>query len=334
MEPMEQMFGVRCRPDNLGMLELAGNYLHCFGSDKADSYKAMTGMTSAGWYGNEITLHHPNTIQEAFSRTSIEGAKIFWDTNPDYPEHPIKLDYIDKDGERLHNGRLRIRAYHFRLDDNPYLSRDYIDNLKASIPSGMWYDRRIKGLWVAAEGVVFEDWDYNVNVIEPFDIPAEWTRVRGIDWGYENPFVCLWGAVDGDGRLYIYREHYQAHTLIKDHAEVINRHEKVSWTVADHDAQDIAEIRQYGIYANKAQKDVAVGLQKVAARLKVQRDGKPRLFVFSTCPNTRREMGLYRWAEHKEGKPVKEEPLKVNDHCPDTIRYMCMGIDNRGFVFV
>jgi phage terminase large subunit len=153
----------------------------------------------------------------------------------------------------------------------------------------------------------------------------------------------LWGALDEDGRLYIYKEHYRAQTLIKDHAAIINgfkeyktvqifdeeKRKEIEYncTIADHDAQDNAELAQYDIYTKNAKKDVSIGIQKVAERLVVQRDNKPRLFVFDTCVNTIREVGKYRWQEVKDGKPVKEEPLKIDDHCCDALRYLCMEID-------
>ena len=334
-EPMNEQLGLNIKMDNNGMFELFGNKVHCFGAEKADSYKSMTGMTAAGWYGNEITLQHENSIQEAFNRCSDPDARIIWDTNPDYPEHPIKRQFIDQSGEILDSGRLRILSFHFQIDDNPFLSSEYIDNLKRSTPAGMWYDRRIKGLWVAAEGLVYEDWNPGVHVIEPFDIPDDWQRVRSIDLGYNNPFVCLWGACDHDGRLFIYDEHYADHQLIEWHADRIKRRKgKYIWTVRDHDAQEGAELEANGVSTWPAQKDVDAGIQKVALRMRVQEDGKPRLFVFRSCENTRRELGMYRWQERREDKPLKEEPMKVNDHTCDALRYMVMELDSGGFILV
>jgi hypothetical protein len=71
-----------------------------------------------------------------------------------------------------------------------------------------------------------------------------------------------------------------------------------------------------------------IGIQKVAERLIVQADGKPRLFIFDTCKNFIDEIQTYRWQESKDGRPIKEEPLKVSDHVMDSTRYMCMSIDN------
>jgi PBSX family phage terminase large subunit len=341
LKPLFDDFGVTIKLNNKNRFSLFGNHIHCFGGGKYDSYKDITGMTSYGWYANEVTLQHANTINECFNRCSGDGARIFWDTNPDYPEHPIKINYIDKSGDKLSNGTIRLKAWHFTLDDNEMLSKEYIEMIKKSTPIGMWYDRKIKGLWVAAEGIVYENYDRNIHIIKPFEIPSHWQRYRAIDWGYTNPFCCLWGALDPDGRLYIYKEHYKAQMLIKDHATIIKKYKeyikdkdnnnirqiRYIKTVADHDAQDNAELKAHGIRTKNADKDVHMGIQKVAERLVIQQDGKPRLYIFDNCSNLKREFPMYQWIERKEGKPIKEEPLKLNDHAMDSLRYLIMEID-------
>lgn len=328
LSTLTEMFGFSIRMDQFNRFKLFGNTVHCFGADNEAAYRPMTGFTAHGWYANEVTLQHPNSIQTAFQRCSGEGFRIFWDTNPDYPEHPIKVDHIDHSGDLLSNGRMRLKSWHFEIGDNPFLSAEYVENLKRTTPKGMWYDRGIKGLWVAAEGLVYELYDRDTHVRE-FEVGTDWIRSRGIDWGFNNPFVCLWGALDHDGRLYIYDEYYADHTLIKDHAARIKRIEGVfQFTVADHDAQDNAEIGQHGIHTNNAQKDVSIGIQKVAERLVIQADGKPKLFIHSKCENLRREMGKYAWQKQKADRPAKEEPVKADDHALDALRYMVMEIDN------
>ena len=328
LEPMSEELGKSIKMDNHNQFRLFGNHVHCFGGDKADSYKAMTGMTAHGWYGNEISLQHQNTIQEAFNRISGDDAFVLWDTNPDFPEHPIKTNYIDHSGERMQSGKEWVRSYHFTLDDNSFLPPEYVENLKRSTPPGMWYDRAIKGLWVAAEGLVYELFDRDMHIVKPFVVPPDWQRIRAVDFGYTNPFVTLWGAVDHDGRLYIYDEHYRSNTLIDDHATAIKRRtERVTWTVADHDAQERAELKAAGIHTVAADKDVEHGIQKVAERLVIQPDGYPRLMVSADCKNLIREFGLYRWEERKDGRAAKEEPHKESDHALDALRYMVMRLD-------
>ena len=89
---------------------------------------------------------------------SSEGARLIADTNPSHPEHWLLKDYIQ-------NTDPQILSYSFGLDDNTFLSERYKNNMKRSTPTGMFYDRNIKGLWVSGESVVYPDFDRNVHTI-------------------------------------------------------------------------------------------------------------------------------------------------------------------------
>ncbi len=203
--------------------------------------------------------------------------------------------------------------------ENVHLPAEYIADLEASY-SGEFAQQELHGQFVAFEGLIYNEFRRGVHTFT-HDIPEDWARVRAIDFGYTNPFVALWGAIDEDGRLYIYDEHYQRRELIEHHADQILSRGPVEWTVADHDAQDNAELRRYDITTIKAKKDVLSGIQKVKGRLIVQQDGKPRLYIHERCTNLLKELGIYRW---KDGK---EEPVKESDHAMDALRYMVMQLD-------
>jgi hypothetical protein len=62
---------------------------------------------------------------------------------------------------------------------------------------------RIKGYVAAFAGAVYKTFSRDTHVIKPFKIPNDWTRYRAIDWGFNNPFVCLWLAREPDRRWYV-----------------------------------------------------------------------------------------------------------------------------------
>lgn len=328
--PLSDYLGVSITLDQFGRFDFAGHTINCFGANTETAYRAMQGMTSYGWYANEVTAQNRNTVTEAFQRCSGEGTRIFWDTNPDHPFHYVKTRYVDANGLVNDSGELLIRSYHFQLADNELLTPEYIEQIKRSTPSGMWYDRRIKGLWVAAEGIIYESFRREDHVCEPFGIPDNWQRVRGIDFGTVHPFVVLWGAIDPDGRLYIYREYYKTNTLIKQHAEKIKElsgEERYLWTVSDHDLQERIEYEAHDIPTMPANKAVKLGLDLTAQRMVKQVDGRPRVMIFNTCTELIRQLGTYSWLPFEEGKPYREEPLKVDDDGPDVLRYIIMELD-------
>ena len=269
--------------------------------------------------------------------------QVMADCNPGPPHHWI----LQRD---------QIRRYKTTHKDNPTLydhdagewtprGKKTIERLKSL--TGLRYKRGYLGLWVGAEGQIYE-FDDLVHHIDPFPIPDSWRRIRVIDFGYTNPFVCQWWAIDPDGRMYLYREIYMTGRTVRVHSKQINSlsaGESYEVTVADHDAEDRATLAENGIYTAAANKAVTVGIEKVEERLKLAGDGKPRLFVMRGCTvetdetlvekflpaSTAQEFGAYVWAPTPDNKPNKEEPLKLHDHGMDAMRYAAMYLEQGGW---
>jgi len=270
--------------------------------------------------------------------------QIFGDTNPDAPTHWIK--------QRANAGKLEL--WPTRHEDNPRYYRDgawteegarYLARLERL--TGVRFLRLRKGIWAGAEGQIYDEWDEAVHLIEPFPIPADWRRYRSIDFGFTNPFVCQWWAADSDSRLYLYRELYGVGRIVADWAIDINRlseGERIEWTTADHDAEDRATLNAAKIRTIPAAKVVKPGIEAVQKRLRIQGDGKPRLFIMKNCVVSRdprlieakkpactaEEMGGYVWAPPLPNRAPKEEPLKINDHGCDAKRYIVAEVDGIG----
>lgn len=163
---------------------------------------AIRGMTSYGAYINEASLAKQEVFKEIISRCSGTGARIIFDTNPDNPEHWLKKEYIDQAAVNDN-----ILSFHFTLNDNTFLSDRYRKNIMAATPSGMFYDRDIKGLWVSAEGVVYQDFDASKHYIQSQNVPQLSSFYCGVDWGYEH-----WGSIvvigeTADGTSYLIEEY-------------------------------------------------------------------------------------------------------------------------------
>lgn len=221
-----------------------------------------------------------------------------------------------------------------RLDDNPYLSEDgrYEQMLKA-LPD---VQRRqlLEGNWEITEGAAFTEFDPNVHVVIPFEIPIGWERIKGIDYGYASESACVWGAVDPtDGTLIIYRELYQKNLTGVDLAQVITNMEvydpysvqgvldTAAWARTGTTGPTVGEtLQRAGHKLRRADKNRIQGKIQVHEYLKVQQSGRPRLQIFNTCPNLIREL---------TGIPLdKSNPEDVDTHAPDhaydALRYLIM----------
>jgi phage terminase large subunit len=272
--------------------------------------------------------------------------QLLADCNPDAPTHWLK--------KRCDAGA--TRCHESRHEDNPELwdvkarawtpkGAEYIARLDAL--SGARKLRLRHGLWAAAEGMVYDEWDAAIHLIDPIPIPAEWRRIRAIDFGFTNPFVCQWWAIDGDGRMHLYREIYGTGRIVADWAKTITElsaGETYEATIADHDAEDRATLAAAGIRTHPARKAVKPGIEAVQSRLRKAGDGKPRLYIHRGClaerderlvearkpASTVEEIEGYVWARGSDGRAAKEEPIKLHDHGMDTMRYAVAYVDHIG----
>ena len=113
-----------------------------------------------------------------------------------------------------------------RLTDNPYLMRDgQYEAMLRSLPE-VERKRLLEGDWDVAEGAAFTEFDRTIHVIDPITLPRGWNRIRAADYGYASPSCVLWGAVDWDGNIVIYRELYVKNHTGEQLANVIIELEK------------------------------------------------------------------------------------------------------------
>ncbi len=112
-----------------------------------------------------------------------------------------EVEFIDANKRR----RIFIQA---RAADTPQLGEEYIRNL-SGLPEKL-RKAYLEGDWTVFAGQVFGEWRYDRHVIKPFTIPESWRKYNGIDGGFRAPWCVLWGAEDPDGRIWFYREIYEA----------------------------------------------------------------------------------------------------------------------------
>jgi len=274
----------------------------------------------------------PGNGWQLFANTPISGKT--W----------VHTDLVEKTGDHAEPDCVVYKMYAI---DNPYLSLEGLQKLAGGNAALRW--AKLFGKYVARVGLVWPEFDSNVHVVQPFEIPPSWLRYRAIDFGTRNPFACLWGALSPDDRLYIYREHYRAGWTISKHVEVIRtaegwvRNEAGLWTRGEDgveaiemswaDSESPQEIMQLNVDHDlgvapvyKARDSVEHGIDLVSERLDPVQDGGPALFIFAGCVNTLREVPNYQWAPRSKSKDGPERPRKKDDHTCDDLRYMCMGI--------
>ena len=230
----------------------------------------------------EVSEEDLDTIVTRLRNGVWSRQQLIMCTNPGAPTHHLK--------QRVDAGRTRI-LYSVH-EDNPRMFAggawtEYGSSYLARLDSltGPRYQRMRWGKWVAAEGLIYDEFDPATHLVDRFDIPADWTTWVTVDFGFNHPFVAQIWREDGDGRLYLQREIFKTETLVEDHAKQLKSvlaqlKLRPRAVICDHDAEDRATLeRHLGMGTSPAKKTVSDGIQAVQSRLKAKADGKPRLFV-------------------------------------------------------
>lgn len=310
---LRNQFGIELSPDR-------HNHFHLYGVDIIPVYtqsirglSGARGFDSNGAYINEASLANQFVFQEILNRCSEPGARIICDTNPDQPQHFLKTDYIDNEKPGL-----KTKSFRFTIDDNTFLAPDYIQQIKAATPTGMFYDRNILGLWVSGEGLVYRDFDKNKMMIDKLPPNRTYTYYCGVDFGFaegHDTSITVW-ADDRQGNTYLVEEHTAIHKYIDHWIEVMKQIQQrygrgLTFWCDSARPEYVSQLMVNGIQARNADKNVLTGIESVAELMTTN-----SFFVLKSAPvKFIDEIYQYVWDSDK-GVPVKKM-----DNCMDSMRY-------------
>tara|TARA_R100000152_G_C6776973_1_gene206506 strand:- start:132 stop:1949 length:1818 start_codon:yes stop_codon:yes gene_type:complete len=251
--------------------------------------------------------------------------------------HWVKKRYIDPaDYNESFEGSdgLTRKFIPAKLDDNPYLAKDgrYEKMLMALPPTQR--KQLLEGNWDVNEGAAFTEFNLEDHVIPPFEIPINWERVKGIDYGYASESACVWATIDpSDGTLIVYRELYQKGLTGQDLGYAITEMElqdpfsvagvldTAAWNRTGTTGPTVGEtlVRQ-GHKLRRADKNRIQGKIQIHEYLRVQHTGRPKIQIFNTCPNLIREIQSIPL----DSSNPEDVDTRAQDHAYDALRYLIM----------
>jgi hypothetical protein len=270
-----------------------------------------------GWWVKKMYIDS-RTENEAFPAYDIDTMKPFvWPNGHEKAGQPLFY-------------RKFVPA---RLTDNPHLMADgQYEAMLRSLPE-VERKRLLEGDWDVAEGAAFPEFSRSRHVVEPFELPTNWPRIRAADYGYSSPSAVLWGAIDWDNNIWVYRELYAKHLTAEDLADKILEVEQLDplphYTVLDSSCWNktgfgpsIAEtMMRCGVRWTPSDRNRIQGKMEIHRRLgNDPYTEEPRLRVFSTCQHTVKQLaGIPLSKTNSEDVDTKAE-----DHAYDALRYMVM----------
>lgn len=317
------------RSENLLTISKDGktNSFYIFGGKDESSQDLIQGVTLAGILFDEVALMPRSFVEQGLARCSIEGARFWFNCNPDNPNHWFYREWVLKADEK-HALRLK-----FLMDDNLSLS-EKVKQRYYSLYQGTFFRRFILGEWVIAEGLVYQE--FNDNIKENLwhgkesDLSGEW--YISTDYGTINPCsMGLWCVSDTEAirvKEYYFnsrKEGYQR-TDEEHYAELekLAGDHYIQHVIIDPSAASFkATIKRHGrFYTKNANNDVINGIRTTSQMLACG-----LVKIGADCKASQEEFGMYRW----DDKAQVDTVIKENDHAMDDIRYFCNTILKRKF---
>lgn len=288
------------------------NTFWIFGGKDEASQSLIQGMTLSGVMFDEVALMPRSFVEQALARCSVEGSKFWFNCNPSNPAHWFYNEWIKKADSK------RALYLHFSMEENPSLSKEMLQRYE-NMYSGAFYERFVKGRWVAADGLIYPMFGDSCMA----DCPQQCSGYYiSCDYGTVNPTsMGLWGESGGVW----YRTHEYYYSSKRSGAQKTDEEyyaelekladgRRINAVICDPSAASfIATIRKHGRFkVIPAKNDVLDGIRRVSDCLK-----SGRIKICRGCDDSVREFSLYCWDEGA----AKDCPRKENDHAMDDIRY-------------
>lgn len=295
------------------------NRFYLFGGKDESSATLIQGMTLAGVLFDEVALMPRSFVEQGLARCSISGAKMWFNCNPENPNHWFYTEWILKAKEK------NALYLHFTMEDNPSLSKETKARYR-SLFSGAFYQRFVEGKWVAAEGLVYPFaelllCDVPDEKFETFAVSCDYGTINPASFGLWGKFNSTWYRIDE----YYYSSRQTGMQRTDDeHYRELERlcgTRDIAAVTVDPSAASFIELikRQDRFSVMPAKNSVIDGIRETANALKC---GKIK--ICRNCTGAVKEFGLYRWKD--DG--TRDIPLKENDHAMDDIRYFVTTILN------
>lgn len=313
------------RADNLVVVTRGNvvNYFYIFGGKDERSQDLIQGITLAGVFFDEVALMPESFVNQATGRCSVDGSKYWFNCNPDGPYHWFKINWIDDRGKK------KLIYLHFTMDDNLSLSEKIKARYRAMY-SGVFYKRYILGLWVVAEGIIYDMFNTARHVMRGLNNLIETQYYVSCDYGTQNATVFLLWCKDASGKWVCFREYYYSgrdEDSQKTDTEYADDLEKwlagikpIKIIIDPSAASFIAELKKRGYKIKKAKNAVIDGIRFVASLL-----NEEKVAIHESCINTIKEFASYTW-DIKASEKGEDKPVKMYDHAMDAFRYFCYTI--------
>ena len=304
LQPLREIYGKNLigSVKNNNVAILFGEQVYCLGCEKANQVSKIQGTSIKYAYGDEIAKWNQDVfvmIQGSLDKdySCFDGA-----LNPENQSHWLKKDFLDKVEEK----ELDVYAQHYTIFDNPFLSKDFVDNLCKEYAGTVFYDRLILGQWKNAEGIIYKQFADNPSLfikdkaVDEYGNKLNFLMISiGIDYGategetefkatgITHGFEQVW-TIDEEKLVGLHTPEQMYEKFIEFYKRVVNEYGKVTHAFADYGA--LGQVLTYGMNRYLQQKGIPIKVDDcIKGRIldRIELDchlfGQMRRFILRKC---------------------------------------------------
>lgn len=327
IDPLAERWGTKfvspIRSDNTATL--FGEKVYCLGADNVRQVDRIRGASVVYCYGDEVTTWNEDVFTMLKSRLDKPDSVFDGTCNPEGPRHWFKT-FLDSDAD--------IYSQAYTIDDNPYLSPDFVTNLKREYAGTVYYNRYILGQWMAAEGVVYRAFADDAERFIIDEAPPVMNVTIGVDFGggtSAHAFSCV-GFTRGMRDIVVLDEFYEKAALTPKQLEArfveFLQSCRERWIVADVWCDSAEQTLIGGLRSAAANAHIGVNIGnarkcevndriRCAARLM----GADRFKVMRHCSHTIEAYSTALWDSKYETEDVRLDNGTTNIDTLDATEY-------------
>lgn len=341
LEPMREIYGnslVGNIRTGKGTAMVFGEEVWCIGTEKVSSLSKIQGVSIKYAYGDEVAKWNQDVFSMIESRLDKPYSCMDGACNPEGPNHWFKK-WLEKPG-------LDLYTQHYVIFDNPFLPKEFVENLCKEYEGTVYYQRYILGKWALAEGLIYPMYE---DAIEAAPAGAKFTKYAvSVDYGTENAFAAiLWAYCDDNHVWYARKEYYysgrdtgipktddeyvddmkdftaETRQILEDDykrdlatGDPYVTRRKLTVIVDPSAASFITALQKTKLFkVQKADNDVENGIRDTAVAIK---QGYIKIDPGMVC--WKDEAAGYIW-DPKAAESGVDKPVKIKDHEMDATRY-------------
>lgn len=314
--------------DEPGIHAPNGSRVLILSADNRRTIERLRGLNLAFWWIDEASGVPQRAYDILTQRLRVgQYRNGYITTTPQGKNHVYDTFVGDIEGRLEEHGQADVYVARDRLailrvptHANPHTPQDYKEQMDHD-HEGQFYEQEVLGRFVQFEGLVYPWFSDETHVISEAPMDAVRQVVYGVDWGHNNPSCILTIGVTGDGDYYVLDEFHQSRCTVNDLVRVSEslqeRYRPGTFYCDPAEPASIEAFRRAGLDATEAENDVMPGIQSVTSL-------QDQLRVLEHCQQLRNEFGQYRYEDDDE------QPVKVNDHAMDALRYALHSHDRKG----